>query len=86
MITHHYEKILIPHATIDSADIDDIDTGDIDGSGEITVRAVDAAESDVGVEFYQVTVTLTGENERMTESDARSEAVAMLGRDYCEDR
>ena len=88
MTTHKFEKILIPSASIDSGmdSYDDIDTGDIDGSGEIVVRAVDAAESEHGVEFYNVTVELDGEYERMTESDARAEAVMMLERDYCEDR
>lgn len=84
MKTHSFDTILVPDAVLDLDTVDNIDTGDIDGSGEITVRAVDVAQANRGVEFYQVTIDCEGDYESWTEADILAEAVSMLERDYCE--
>ena len=83
MKVHRFERIVVYRAvTLTLADWDDIYTGESDGSGIITVRAVDASASELGVEFYQVEVEVEGAYELWTKDAIRSEARAMLERDY----
>ena len=64
----------------------EIDTGEQDGSGEITVRAIGATSvTEKEFVFHDVTVEVSGNYETWSDKDLASEAMSMLMRDYIEE-
>lgn len=65
---------------------DDIDTGNIDGSGEIVVRATGATPvTSRSFLFIDVTIETSGDYSTWSEESLKDEAAAMLARDYTEE-
>lgn len=67
-------------------DFDEIDTGESDGSGEITVRANSVVRiNPTQFQFAQVTIETEGDYSTWSEEDLKEEACKMLAIDYLEE-
>ena len=81
-------SLTIKNARVNSEAAEDIDTGDIDGSGEIVVQAGLARQSGRNIVFENVVISATAKPgvtqgyPDFSDTDLTHEATSMLRRDY----